>query len=126
MIPALLLLTALGLSYWLGVLSMLLSGWPWFAAIAFVLVRAKSGRWPMWWGSRALLWVDTAAEALVDMARDAVPTLAERFRERGEIVMSLPLAPGCTTQHSSVRGGYYRQCVPAGVTSLMVLNRREN
>lgn len=76
MIPALLLI-ALSLSYFLGIATMLLSAWPWFAGIAFVLVRLRSGRSPLWWADRAL-------ETLIDMASDAPVTFAERFRDRAK------------------------------------------
>lgn len=72
---ALLLLSALTLSWWLGVLQMLLAAWPVAGAIAFVLVRLQSGRTP-------LFWADVALETLIDMAADAPTTFAARFGQR--------------------------------------------
>lgn len=72
---ALLLLSALTLSWWLGVLQMLAAAWPVAGGIAFVLVCLQSGRTP-------LFWADVALETLIDMSRDVGPTFAARFGQR--------------------------------------------
>lgn len=66
---------AILLSYWLDILRMLAAGWPWFGALAFVLIRLRSGHSPLYWADHAL-------ETLIDMGRDAGPTFCDRLRER--------------------------------------------